>query len=110
MFNLTLWRGNGRTKRQQEIKARIVKNEEVVLEALAKRAKGSKTCPFYLGAQCVADACEFFQQYVSIDDETGKKTEYFRCLFTQIPKLQIELIQNIRENNKLLRELLTRKE
>lgn len=97
-MNLIPWRGNGKLQKQaermQDIKSRIVKNEEVILEAMGKRAKGTKTCPFYLGNTCVADACMFWMEFKNINNE-GQEFTYFRCVFQQIPLLQIELIRDI---------------
>lgn len=96
MFNpIAIFRGNGKVRRQQDMKARIVKNEEVILEAMGKRAKGTKSCPFYLGAQCVADACMFWMEFKNINSETGKEFSYFRCAFNQVPLLICELLRDI---------------
>lgn len=96
---LAIFRGNGklqkRAERMQDIKSRIVKNEEVILEAMGKRAKGTKACPFYLGAQCVADACMMWMEFKSVNSQTGNEFAYWRCAFQQIPLLQIELIRDM---------------
>jgi len=91
---LTIWKDK-KAQRLQNIKDRIVKNEEVILEAMGKRAKGVKTCPFYLGANCIADACEFFLKFVNINYEAKQKTEYYQCAFAKIPLLLIELREEI---------------
>ena len=103
MFNpIQLWRrGNGKAQRLQEIKGRIVKNEEVVLERMGKRAKGAKCCPFYLGATCVADACMFWMEFKNVNSQTGKEFTYWQCAMNKIPLLQIELIRDI---NLLMKE------
>lgn len=96
MFGLQLRRnGSKQAERLQDMKNRIVKNEEVVLEAMGKRLQGNKACPFLLGAPCIGDACQFFTEYKSVNYDTGKQFPYWRCDFKQMPQLQIETNRNI---------------
>jgi hypothetical protein len=92
---LTLWGRNHKAQRLQDVKSRIVKNEEIVLEAMAKRAKGVKSCPFYLGSACISDACEFFLEFVTINSQTGQRMKYHQCVFVKTPLLMIELREEI---------------
>ena len=92
---LTLWRGNGKAQRLQDIKDRVLKNEEVILEAMGKRAKGAKCCPFYMGAKCVADACMFWMEFKNVNSQTKQEFTYYRCAFHQMPILMIELIRDL---------------
>jgi hypothetical protein len=105
---ITAWQKNNQIQRQQDMKARIVKNKEGVYDILNEWTKSAKGCPFLLLEKCKGIHCEHFQQYTSRNDQTGEETKYFRCVFNQLPHLQIELIQNIQAQNKLLKEVLER--
>jgi len=109
MFHpLAIFRGNGGAKRQQRLKERILRNREGVLDAFSENIKGAKACPFLIGQKCIGGLCEHFQKYSFTNDTTKKTTEYYRCAFNQTPQLLIEIIDNVRIGNDLLRELLAK--
>jgi hypothetical protein len=111
MFNpLTIWKGNNKINQQQGLKNRVLKNREAILDVMAENIKGARQCEALLGAKCIGAMCEHFQEYKNINEETGKEFVYHRCVYNQMAELQIEIIQNIRETNKLLKELLIKGE
>lgn len=95
MFNLTIWRGNGKVRRQQELKERVLKNREAVLDIMADNIKGAKSCPFLIGQKCLGGLCEMFMEFKSVNAETKKEFSYFRCAFVQMPLLICELLRDI---------------
>lgn len=103
---LTLWKKNREIQRLQDVKSRLLKNEEVVLEAMGKRAKGAKTCEHYLGATCVADACSRFNEWETLPDVNGKKRKYSICDYSQAVRLQLDLLNEQRRTNQLLSMLV----
>jgi len=90
-------------QRQQDLKERILKNKESVLDALSENIKGARACPIILGQKCLGSFCELFMELKSITDE-GKETKFWRCVFVETPLLIIELNNNIIR----LTELLTK--
>ncbi len=85
---------NGHRK-QQELKNRVLKNREGVLDIMAENIKGAKSCPFLMGQKCIGMMCEHFSEYGSTNLETGAQTTYYRCDHKQTPQLLIELNSNI---------------
>jgi hypothetical protein len=96
-------------KRNQDLKERVLKNKEAVLDVMASNIQGAKQCPYMLGQKCLGQFCELFLEFKSVDKD-GKSTNYWRCSHTQQPLLTIELIQNVRETNRLLTELIKKGE
>ena len=95
-----------RPKKQQALKERILKNREGVLDVMGGNIQGARQCPFYLGQKCIGEFCEFFKEYASINEQTGKKFVYHRCVFNQVPELLIENIQAQRKTQELLNTLI----
>jgi hypothetical protein len=83
-----------------EVKARVLKNNEAVLGVMAENIKGARSCPFLVGNKCLGAFCEMMMEFKSIDEKTKKEVPYHRCAFVQTPLLLIELCRNIRELNK----------
>lgn len=88
-------------ERQQELKNRILKNKEGVLDALSENIKGARTCPLLLGQKCLGSFCEFFMELKNISDD-GKEIKFWRCAYVETPLLLIELCQNIRKLTEIL--------
>lgn len=86
-----------KAQKQQELKERILKNREGVLDTLGHNIKGAHQCPFLLGQKCIGQFCEMFMQFYTVNESTNEKTEYWRCAFIQLPILLIELNTNIRK-------------
>jgi hypothetical protein len=82
-----------------DLKNRILKNREAVLDAFSSNIDGAKCCPLLAGQKCINKMCEFFNQFYEVD-KSGEKKEYWRCAVTQLPVLLIELNQSIRRLNK----------
>lgn len=82
-------------EKKQDLKERILKNKEGVLDALSEGMKGARTCPILLGAKCLGSFCEFFMKLKSVD-KNNKEIEFWRCAHVETPLLLIELNQNIR--------------
>jgi hypothetical protein len=93
-------------KRNQDLKERVLKNKEAVLDVMASNIQGAKQCEALMGAKCLGQFCEKFLEFKTKNDATGKETSYWRCAHIQTPLLIIELIQNVRETNRLLTELI----
>ena len=84
----------------QDIKARILKNRESMLDVMGDNIKGARQCPFMMGQKCIGQFCEHFMEFKTINDKTQAETSYWRCVHVQIPLLLIELIDNIRYKEK----------
>lgn len=82
-------------EKKQDLKERMLKNKEAVLDVLSENIKGARTCPLLLGQKCVGSFCEFFLELKSVDKE-GKEQKFWRCAHVETPLLLIELNQNIR--------------
>ena len=89
-------------QRQQDLKERVLKNKEGVLDTLSENIKGARACPILLGQKCLGSFCEFFMEFKTINNDTGKEFRYRRCAYVQTPLLLIELAQEIRNLQKLL--------
>ena len=105
---IAIWRDSRKAIKNQDLKNRILKNREGVLDAFAENIKGARACPLLCGQKCIGGLCELFQEYKSIGKD-GKETTYSRCNFNQTPLLLIEnanltrtLIQEQRQLQKLL--------
>lgn len=92
---LALFRGNGKAHRQQELKERVLRNREGLLDAMAQNIKGARQCPFLLGAKCIGILCEHFMEWKTINNETKKEAVYRRCAHMQMPLLMCELLRDI---------------
>ena len=89
-------------ERDQALKQRILRNREGVLDAMGEVIKGARQCPYLLGQKCIGNLCEHFVKYTATDKE-GRQVVYWRCVHTQMPKLMIELISEIRELKEILK-------
>ncbi len=105
---LAFFKKNGKAKKNQALKERVLKNREGVLDAFAENIKGARACPFLVGQKCIGGLCELFGEYQNITPE-GKKMTYHRCNINQTTNLLIEnanltrqLIQEQRQTQKLL--------
>lgn len=94
---LQIWNNKKQEKvieQKQNLKDRILKNKEAVLDVMASRIDGARQCPLLLGQKCIGQMCEMFMEFKTVNDITKAEFKYWRCCFTQIPILLIELIQN----------------
>jgi hypothetical protein len=82
-------------ERQQDLKNRVLKNKEAVLDIMSKNIEGARQCPFLCGAKCLGQFCELFMELKSISAD-GKEVKFWRCAHVETPLLLIELNQNIR--------------
>lgn len=80
---------------QQELKQRILKNKEVMLDIMSRDIEGAKNCPFLLGQKCIGRLCEMFMEFKNYNDMTKEEFVFWRCAFVQTPLLIIELNRNI---------------
>ena len=80
-------------KKQQDLKDRVLKNKEAMLDVMAENIKGARQCPILMGQKCIGHMCEFFMEYKTVNDVTKEEFLYWRCSFVQIPVLLLELIQ-----------------
>lgn len=87
---LTSWKD----KRQQDLKERVLKNREGVLDAMSENIKGARQCPYLIGAKCLGGMCEFFLEFYNVDNK-GEKVKYHQCAIIKTPLLLIELRQEI---------------
>lgn len=97
----------------QQIKARIVNNEENILGILSKALKGNKNCVYLLGSECIGKACPFFMEFKDKNPETGKEFTFNRCkelheiiLLEAIRDRQDTANQLLIKNNELLEAIL----
>jgi hypothetical protein len=92
MFGLTLFKPTN-----QAVKDRVLKNNEALLDVMAKNIKGARQCPYLSGNKCIGEFCEFFQPYKFWDPKEGTEKVFYRCVHLEIPDLLIELNRNIRD-------------
>ena len=95
-------------QKQQDLKERILKNKEAVLDIMAQNIQGARQCEGLLGGKCIGQFCEKFQEYKTINNDTKQEKSYWRCVYVQTPILLIEAIQNIRRTNELLEVLINK--
>jgi hypothetical protein len=96
---------NSKVGNNQDIKQRVLKNREAVLDVLSDSIEGAKGCEKLLGQKCLGKFCEKFMNFKNIDEE-GKEISYWRCADVQLPLLVIETNQRLMENNRLLERLI----
>ena len=82
-------------EKQQELKARVLKNREAILDAFSSNVDRAKCCPYLMRQKCINKMCEFFMELKSINKE-NKEVVFWRCAIVETPLLIIELNQNIR--------------
>ena len=95
---------------RQDMKARVVKSREAVLEVFSQNMAGVKPCPILLGEKCMGAMCTFFLEFKEIDNATKHETPFWRCTFVQTPLLLIELNRNITQLTQQLLSLLKRED
>lgn len=93
---ITIWKQKKEVQKQQDLKGRVLKNKEAMLDVMAQNIKGARQCPYLMGQKCIGQMCEFFMEFKNINDITKEEFTYYRCAIVQTPLLLIELIQNIR--------------
>jgi hypothetical protein len=96
-------------KRNQDLKERVLKNREAVLDAFSSNIDGAKCCPLLTGQKCIGRMCELFIELKSISSD-GKEIKFWRCSMVEQSLLLIELNSNVRETNRLLTELIKKGE
>jgi len=95
---LSIFKRNGKHKinpLDPEIKRKILKNKDGVLEMMGEKLEGNKMCPYLLGTECIGKFCMKFMEFKSINDK-GEESSYWNCSDVQTPLLLIELNRNIR--------------
>lgn len=101
---LVIWKENKQKKeveRKQNLKDRILKNKEAVLDVMSSNIEGAHQCPFLLGQKCIGQLCEMFMEFKTVNDVTKEEFKYYRCAVVQIPTLLIEVIQELVRFNKM---------
>ena len=108
MKNLLSWgqRTSARALMRQELKGRILKSREAVIEVFSQNMEGVKPCPILLGEKCMGKLCTFFLEFKSVNHETGEEKPFWRCTFVETPMLLIELNRNIQQLRAALERLL----
>ena len=92
----TLFNGHNRKAAlHQDIKGRVVKSREAVLEVFSQNMEGVKPCPILLGQKCIGQMCTFFMEFRALDKATKQDKPFWRCSFVETPLLLIELNRNI---------------
>ena len=97
------FRGNDKLKYNATVKAQVLKNREGLLDAMTQRIKDVKQCPYLMGSKCITDMCEHFMEWKHINKD-GSEFKYFRCLHKELPMLMIELITELRNFRKGVKE------
>ena len=85
--------------KQSDIKRKILKNREAVLDIMGDKIKGARQCPFMMGQKCIGEFCEHFMEFKSVNEKTGTETSFWRCAHVQLPLLIIELMATMRNRN-----------
>lgn len=91
-----------------DLKNRIVKNREALLDVMSSKIEGARSCPFLVGQKCIGQMCERFMEFSSVTPD-GKETKFWRCADVQVPVLLIEIAREIRQTNKLLAKMIDKK-
>jgi len=81
-----------------DIKNRVLKNREGVLDALGQSIKGAKGCPHMMMQKCAGPFCEKYLEFVHAN-EKGVKEKYWRCADIQTALFTVD-------NNNLLKTLI----
>ena len=102
--------GHRKAVLRQDIKGRIVKSREAVLEVFSENMEGVKPCPILLGEKCIGQMCTFFMQFHSEDKVTKQNKPFWRCTFVETPLLLIELNRNIRSLHETMMKYLLKHE
>ena len=80
----------------KNLKNRILKNKEPLLNAMGEKLEGNKCCPRLMGEPCIGEFCMFFMKFKTVDTETKQEKEYWNCVDVQTPLLLIEVNRNIK--------------
>ena len=91
-------------EKNQDMKHRVLKNKEAVLDIMSENIKGARQCPYLLGQKCLGQLCEHFMEFKNINDVTKEEVRYWRCAHVQTPLLLIELIQTIRHLTNIIQK------
>lgn len=106
---IALWVGNKRAQQKvqqhQDLKNRLIKHKEPILEIMAKQLDGNRVCSMLLGEECIGPMCNFFKEYKLIAPD-GKETAYHQCSFKQQDKTLLEISAELRSMKALLAELV----
>ena len=94
----------GRPDIDPDLKRRMLKNKEALLDVLGKNLKGNRFCPLMQGQSCIGETCEFFMELKSVNNETKQETTFYRCAHVETPYLLIELNRNIVELKKAIND------
>lgn len=84
-------------RRNQGLKEQLLKNDEALLDIMAKNIEGARQCPFLMGHKCLGQFCEHFKQYTKYNSQTDTTETFYQCVHVETPELLIELNRNIRE-------------
>src|SRR3990167_9816051 len=90
-------------ERAQDMKNRVLKNREAVLDAFSSNVDVAKCCPMLMGQKCINKMGEMFIELKSVS-AGGEEVKFWRCAFVEQDLLLIELNTNIRK----LPEILTK--
>lgn len=94
MFNLQIFKPKG-----QDLKERVLRNKEALLDVMAQSVQGGRTCPLLMGQKCIGAMCEHFLELQSFNRDTGTTTKFWRCAHVEQPLL-------LMEQNQILRSIL----
>ena len=97
---------NVQVKRQQGIKERVLKNNDVILDALGSIIEGGKQCEGLMGGKCIAKACQKFMEWHVPQGEGKPDLVYWRCAYVQTPILLTEVNANLQRLIALQQEQL----
>ena len=97
MNPIAIWKEKRRVAGNQDLKKRVLKNREAVLDIMSDNIQGARQCPLLLGQKCIGCMCEWFMEFTSTDDATKKKETFHRCSVVELPHLLMELNRNVRK-------------
>ena len=101
--------GHRKVALRQDMKNRLVKSREAVLEVFSQNMEGVKPCPILLGEKCIGQMCTFFMEFHDGSSPAKKRQTFWRCTFVETPMLLIELNNNIRALHTTMTQLLKKK-
>jgi len=82
-----------------DLKKRILKNNDAILETLGEGLQGNKLCPLLGGNPCVGKLCMFWMEFTNTQADIPN---YWMCSHVKTPLLIIETANAIRRLHQLM--------
>jgi len=90
----SIFKKNGKPKIDPDIKNRMLKNNDAVLQVLGEGLQGNKCCPLLGGNPCIGKMCMFWMEFTNSQKDVPN---YWMCAHVKTPLLIIENANAIRK-------------